>query len=175
MHRFTELISHCTSFTLSMLKEAEDRTVDLLQTSGATSLVKTLQMIQLQKAVTAVGMFSLFEATLQDGLNCKNGFDEATKILKSEGQVALMETFTDIQKAINVLKHGRGQSYDALVAKADRLSFRIKLPADAFFYEGDVSEVSTLVEVDDAFILECARIIQGVSEVIAKALPTVVL
>ena len=132
---------------------------------------KRLQMIQLQKAVSAVGLFSVFEAMLQDGLECSNGFQEAGSILEREGEVALKERFVDLQSAINVLKHGRGRSYDALVAKADRLPFRIKRPGEAFFFEGDVSEIETLVEVDDAFVLSCAEVIGNVSTIVKKNRP----
>ena len=65
MHSFTELDDRSTSFTLNNLKEASNRVADSLQTSAATHLVKSLQMIQLQKAIMAVGMFSIFESMLQ--------------------------------------------------------------------------------------------------------------
>ncbi|HKI03093.1 MAG TPA: hypothetical protein VKK31_14045 [Thermoanaerobaculia bacterium] len=171
MHRFTDLVDRSTAFSLAVLREASERTSDALQTSAATSLVKTLQMIQLQKAILAVGMFSLFEAMLQDGLNCKDGFREANNILAREGQAALQERFNDLQSAINVLKHRHGRSYDILVAKAGALPFRVKLPGESLFYEGDVSEISTLIEVDDRFVLSCAEMIQEVSETIRKARP----
>ena len=118
MHRYTELIDRAAAFVLHVLQEATDRTVQALQTSAATSLVKTLQMIELSKATMA----------------------------------------------INALKHGRGASYDALVTKADSLPFRIKRPGQHFYDEGDVSEVSTLVQVDDKFVLGCADVIRDVSE-----------
>lgn len=168
MHTFTDLIDRCTAFTLAALREANERTIDALETSAATSLVKTLQMVQLQKAILAVGMFTLFEAILQDGLNCRDGFREATDILDHEGQAVLKERFSDLQLAINVLKHGRGRSYDTLVAKAGALSFRVKLSGEGCFYEGDVSEISTLIEVDDTFVLSCAEVIREVSEVIRR-------
>ena len=171
MHTFTELVDRCTAFTLEALREANEKTIDALQTSAATTLVKALQMIQLQKAILAVGMFSLFEAILQDGLSCSNGFREAEDILDREGEAVLKERFIDLQLAINVLKHGQGRSYDTLVAKAGTLNFRVKLPGDAFFCEGDVSEVSTLIEVDDTFILSCAEVIREVSEAIRRVHP----
>jgi hypothetical protein len=37
------------------------------------------------------------------------------------GELALKERFSEFQLAVNVLKHGRGRSYDALVAKAGSL------------------------------------------------------
>ena len=172
MHRFAELVDHCSSFTLEALRQANERALDSLQASAATPLVKALQMVQLQKAISAVGMFSLFEAMLQDGLECRNGFREAELILEGEGETALKEQFVDLQNAINSLKHGRGRSYDALVAKADRLPFRIKRPGDAFFFEGDVSEIATLVEVDDAFVLNCAEIISKISIIVQKKRPS---
>src|ERR1039457_1799190 len=133
MHTFTDLVARGTAFTLEALRMANDRTINALQTSAATPLVKTLQMLQLQKAILAVGMFSLFESIIQDGLNCSDGFREATNILDREGEVVLKERFNDLQLGINVLKHGRGRSYDALVAKSGALFFRVKLPGDAFF------------------------------------------
>jgi len=169
MHTFTELIDRCTAFTLKVLREANERTIEELETSAATTLVKTLQMIQLQKAVFAVGMFSMFEADLQESLSCIDGFREAEEILDREGEANLKERFTNLQLAINTLKHGSGRSYNALVKKKSSLAFRVKLPDEGFFFEGDVSEVDTLVEVDDAFVLECVAVIQDVSEVINRA------
>lgn len=124
-------------------------------------------MVQLQKAIFAVGMFSIFESNLQEGLSCSNGFGEAKKILEDAGELDLKERFDDLFLAVNVLKHGRGRSYDALVAKAEVLQFRIKLPDESFFFEGHVSEISTLVEVDDAFVQRCGKVISNLSEVIS--------
>lgn len=55
MHAFPELIERCAAFTLKVLEEAQSRTLEILQMRSATGLVKTLQMIQLQKVVSAVG------------------------------------------------------------------------------------------------------------------------
>jgi hypothetical protein len=110
----------------------------------------------------------VFEAMLQDGLECTDGFREAEEILEREGETALKERFVDLQLAINVLKHGRGRSYNCLIAKADRLSFRIKRPGEPFFFEGDVSEIPALIEADDAFVLGCAAVIRQVSETVRK-------
>ncbi len=164
MHEFTELADRCATFTLKSLREANERTIDALQTSGATTLVKTLQMIQLQKAILAVGMLSIFEAILQDRLNCADGFKEAKSVLAGAGESSLLEKFDDALLAINVLKHGRGRSYDRLVAKAPNLPFKVLLPGDSFFEEGDVSEISTLIEVDDNFVELCGTLIGEVTQ-----------
>jgi len=167
MHRFDELVQHEAEFSLAALNEAYAAVAKELETSGATRLVKALQMVQLQKAIFAVGMFSIFEATLQDALGCDEGFREASVRLEARGEAALKERFGDMQLAINVLKHGQGRSYEALVTKAAALPFRVKLPGKAFFFEGDVSEVSTLIEVDDAFVRGCAALIREVSAAIS--------
>jgi hypothetical protein len=91
--------------------------------------------------------------------------------LDDEAELNLKECFEDLFLAINVLKHGRGRSYDALVAKTNPLPFRIKLPSEPFFFEGDVSEISTLVEVDDTFVPHCGKVISDVSVVIRRVSP----
>ena len=168
MHEFSELVQRSTAFCLNALDEAQQCTVDALQTSAATTLVKTLQMVQLQKAISAVGMFSIFDAILQNQLGYKDGFREASQLLEKQGEVTLKENFSNLQLAVNVLKHGKGRSYQELVENAANLPFRVKLPDENFFNEGDVSEISTLVEVDDALVLLCAEIIHEVSIAIRR-------
>ncbi len=128
-------------------------------------------MIQLQKTILAVGMLSIFEAQLQDNLNCNNGFQEAKKILDDEGELDLKTHFTDLTQAINVLKHGHGHSYDSLVSRSDTLSFKIKQRGQSFFCEGDVSEISTLIEVNDSFVELCGKVIDEVSQVMRRVRP----
>jgi len=171
MHQFRELVFRSTSFTLGVLEELKSKIIEQLRTSASTILVKNLQMIQLQKAITAIGMFSLFESIIQDGLDCRNGFDEAKNILNQSGNNDLKNRFEDFICAINVLKHGKGRSYDTLVAKSSTLSFKIKMPGEDYFNEGDVYEISTLIEVNDEFVLDCARLIEEVSEEIMKERP----
>jgi hypothetical protein len=158
MHRFSELVDGCAIFTLDALEIANQRTIEALQTSGSTSLVKTLQMVQLQKTIFAVGMFSIFDASLQERLNCSDGFAEAKKILEDAGELDLRQRFCGFAHAINVLKHGHGRSYEAIALKPEAMPFNIKLPGESFFFEGDLSGVSTLIEVNDAFVQRCSRV-----------------
>lgn len=171
MHEFTELIYRCTSFSLGSLNKVNNEIIQELESSAATSLVKNLQMINLHRTVLAVGMFSIFEAHLQDNLNCTDGFVEAKKILNQVGENDINECFNDLILAVNVLKHGKGRSYDALVEREEQLPFRVKLPDESFFYEGDVSEISTLIEVDDAFVELCSKSIEDVSNVVRQTHP----
>lgn len=166
MHSFDELAHYCTEYMLGSLQETQRDIEAELQVSGATRLVKALQMVQLQKAISAIGVFSMFDAMLQGRLSCTDGFRCADQLLESEGKIELRQQFLDLRMAINVLKHGRGRSYDALVERANQLRFNVKLPDQRFFDEGDVSEVNTLVEVDDAFVRCCAETIQDVTAVI---------
>jgi hypothetical protein len=43
-------------------------------------------MIELQKAILAVGMFSIFDSMLQRGFSCSNGFEKAKKVLMKKRQ-----------------------------------------------------------------------------------------
>ena len=164
MHSFDDLVDRSTTFTLNALKELNLE----LRTSASTIAIKNLQAIQLQKAIMAIGMFSLFDSILQDGMACRNGFEEAKKVIRETGNNELHDRFDNFICAINVLKHGQGRSYDVFVAKSNSLPFRIKLPRENFFFEGDVSEVSTLIEVDGKFVLNCAELIEQVSKEIRK-------
>ena len=171
MHSFPELVDISTGFALSALNDAQDKVIEGLHNAADTPSVKTLQMIVLQKAIIAIGMYSLFESILQDRLNVCNDFYEAISILDEQGEPDLKERFETYYLAVNVLKHGRGRSYDKLVSRYGTLPFRLKLPDESFFFEGDVSEVSTLVQVDDAFVIGCAEVIRDVSHVIRRARP----
>lgn len=112
-------------------------------------------------------MFSLFEASLQDAFGA-DGFEVARKILSEQNEPDAEERFEDVYLAINVLKHGYGRSYKALVAKAESLPFKVKLQGEELFNEGDVAEVRTLVEVDDDFVQRCADVIAEVSGVVRR-------
>jgi len=92
---------------------------------------------------TLVSWPGLFESILQEGLACRNGW-RGKKVLIKNVKVDPRNRF-DSAYAINVLKHGRGGSYDALVTKCESLPFRIKLPGKNFFFEGGVSGISTLI------------------------------
>ena len=83
----------------------------------------------------------------------------------------MSECFNNLILAVNVLKHGKGRSYDALVEKANQLPFRVKLPNESFFDEGDVSEIATLVEVNDAFVELCSKTIEDVSNILRPVCP----
>ena len=113
----------------------------------------------------------MFEAALQEGLQCENGFSEADNVLEEAGETTLKERFDSLRKAINVLKHGKGSSYEALLKNSGSIAFQVKPTSGAYFSEGDVSEISTLVDVDDEFVLSCADVIRDVTSAIRTSRP----
>jgi hypothetical protein len=161
LHQYFDLVYRSAVFTLNALKDAEKRT---RKGPGTTATVKNLQAIRLQKAITAVGMFSMLESILQDGLRCNNGFIEARRCLEVQKEIALTKRFSQFYAAVNVLKHGRGESDESLL-RDNQLPFRIDRPGDALFVEGDATGIAILVDVDDKFVMDCAQLIRDVSNV----------
>ena len=151
MHEFSKLIVDCTNFTLKEIERVETKIIKELENGAKTSSVKGLQMLQLQRAIFAVGIFSMFDAEMQDQLSCKDGFSEVSNILNKGIDKNLSNQFRYYRLAINVLKHGNGRSYNELLKDFQDLPFKIKQPGEFFFFEGDVSEINTLIEVDSAF------------------------
>jgi hypothetical protein len=117
-------------------------------------------MLRLQRAILVTGMFSLFESLLQSEMGWAEPWDRLKEYLKKSGKIALAETLNDYQLAINVLKHGQGRSYQQLLQKSSKLEFKVKPEGEPFFFEGDVSEVGVLIDVDEQFVRRCAALIQ---------------
>jgi hypothetical protein len=156
-----ELLTTCVDFTLQHTHEAEQQTSKELETSGATQLVNALRIFRLQRAILAVGMFSMFEALLQSKLKWTDKtFDELDHALRNDGKPHLADEFMDYRLAVNVLKHGTGPSHQKLLARADRLEFKVRADGDHFHEEGDVSDVGILVDADDRFLHRCAELIK---------------
>jgi hypothetical protein len=164
MHAFdTDLLPLCAEFTLSHAQTVQNRVHEELQTSARTPLVTALRMLRLQRAILVIGMFSLFESLLQKETGWTKPFDRLKECLKESGQVELAEKFNDYQLAINVLKHGQGSSYCQLLQRSSKLDFKIKPEGEPYFFEGDVSEVGVLIDVDEQFVRRCAALIRDAS------------
>jgi len=160
-----QLLTRCANFTLAHTHAIEEEVYKALETSGRTSLVMTLRMLRLQRAVLAIGMFSLFEALLQTTMNWKNAFEELDKYLRAQGAIALADKIADYKLAINVLKHGEGRSHTELLSQTALLEFGVRAKTD-FFSEGDVSEVGVLIDVDDKFVRRCAELVEEAADII---------
>lgn len=64
MHQFPELAYICTYFSLRVINEDYEKTVNELSETGSSPPVKNLQALNLQRMIHAVGLFSIFEAHL---------------------------------------------------------------------------------------------------------------
>jgi hypothetical protein len=167
-----ELLAGCAEFTLGHSEKVNEFVKAELETSSRTPLVNVARLIRLQAAVLSVGMFSMFEATLQDQMGWeKETFEKLNRHLNQNENVELARTFDNYRLAINVLKHGRGRSYSQLLERRRELEFRIKGPDGRFFFEGDVSEVNILVDADDTFVRRCAALIEEVAALIKNTSP----
>ncbi len=112
---------------------------------GRTVLVNSLRIITVQIEVAAVGIFSLFEARMQHHMPDRSFFRELRKQLIEADQPYLADRLYQYYLAVNILKHGRGKSYEELLA-APNLPFAIKRPEDEFFEEGDIAEPEALID-----------------------------
>lgn len=162
MQNFVDLLETGALFTLQCLENRHALATKKLRAGARTQDVKALQMISLQKAVLAAGLLGVVEARLQDRKTGRGGFEIADECLDKANALALKQRFGDIRDAINVLKHGEGRSYERLLKRANKLHFRIKARGQHFFREGDVSEVATLIQVDETFIREAVATIREV-------------
>jgi hypothetical protein len=158
-----QLLSRCAELTLSHSKKIEEEALVELENSSRTSLIMTLRTIRLQHAVLAIGMLSLFESLLKSHMRWAHPFDQLRDYLNQHQRLDLAQVFEQYRLAVNVLKHGRGRSYDRLLTQSTELEFKIKEPSEAFFHEGDVSEVVTLIDADDQFVRRCAALVEEIS------------
>ncbi|MDO6801952.1 hypothetical protein Q4595_05790 [Wenyingzhuangia sp. 1_MG-2023] len=161
MHNFFELINLGIKNNLDYLNNVESEVLKELEYSAATILIKNLQSINLQKAIIITGAFSIFESRLQDSLNCNNGFKEVRTLLKAKNKTELKYKFELFYMAINVIKHGKGKSYDRLALEKE-LPFKLIHQSHQSFEEGNISEIHTLIKVDDKFIYDCLDLINKI-------------
>jgi hypothetical protein len=157
-----DLLSSCCNFMLPKISEAEEEVFRILETSGSTVYVNSLRAFRLHRAVIAVGMFSMYESALQTEFGWENGpFTQLQNKLIAIGRPELAARFRRYRLAINVLKHGEGNSWVEL-RREDRgsLEFRIKSPNGLFEDEGDVSEGQHFIDADDEFVRGCADLIE---------------
>lgn len=128
---------------------------------GQTSFVNGLRVTTVEIEVAAVGTFSLFEARMQHHIPRGPFFRQLRERLEAAGRADLSDRLHVYYLAVNVLKHGRGASYDELLAIPD-LPFALKRPGDSFFDEGDIAEPEGLVDVRSArFFAGLAETLRG--------------
>lgn len=158
MHEFSDLASSSTSFTLRSLDDLLEKEFSSLQSGASTKSIKNIQSANFSKVIFAIGLFSLLESMVL--------YESSVEKVKKNLDQDLFNTWHLYYLAINVLKHGEGKSYDELVSKkldGVILPFKVKLPNEEFFDEGEVSEINILIDVDNDFVLGCLEIVELVS------------
>lgn len=143
----------------SHVGEVCDQFVANLQTGASTIDVDGLRTCSMAITIIAVGLIGAFEGMLQRHFIWGDAYTELDKVLRGKGRVDLANRLFDYRLAVNVLKHGQGPSYDKLLDRREALPFPIKGNGEAFFDEGDVSEVGGLVDTRGPFIQHCVQII----------------
>ena len=116
--RYSELMRLGVAFNLMSINKFSEENDKDLELMAMTTSVKIAQMLRYQKVILAVGMFSIFESSLQRRFKGdKNAFSTLKIHLKSSGEIELNNRFELFAMAINTLKHGKGPSYNNLLKK----------------------------------------------------------
>ncbi len=158
LNSWTLIIAAMERAVSSAQKDA-DESLNRFRNDGSSNIVNALRSSRMQLVMAAVGGFAMLEGILEQSMGWKKPYQELEQQLRRSGQDALADSFMSFRMAINVLKHGFGESYERLTRRSN-LSFRVKLSEGQFFDEGDVSEIPGLMLVDDRFVLACAQVIE---------------
>ncbi|WP_051124880.1 hypothetical protein [Sphingomonas sp. PAMC 26605] len=150
----------------SLVEEVYDQYVVNLQTGASTVDVNGLRTCSMAITIIAAGVIGTFEGMLQQHFMWGDAYTELDKVLRHKGRDDLADRFLDYRLGVNVLKHGVGRSYDTLLTRRAALPFVMKGKGEAFFNEGDVSEVGGLVDTRGPFIQHCVEIINEIRCVI---------
>lgn len=165
-----DLVPLAADYTVAGQEYAEAHNFEMLAEDGKTSRVTMARMMTMRATIVATGTISVFEALLQQGLGWSEPFPRLDNHLREEGMTELAERFLDYRCAVNVLKHGAGRSHDRLLDRKARLDFAVREVEQPFHDEGDVSEVSTLVRADVAFVTNCARVVEEVTSALRRTI-----
>lgn len=95
------------------------------------------------------------------------GESQAFRLSRSGGRrKRILGVVTNPAERLGFRRSSQTTSYDKLLERAASLDFRIRLPDEPFFCEGEVSEVDVLVDVDEGFVMRCEALIEEVSALI---------
>jgi hypothetical protein len=161
-----EHLDRAASMLSSEIASVAEKCTANLQTGASTSDVNGLRTCSMAITLIAVGLIGTFEGMLQQRFGWKDAYPELDKELAAKGRQDLADKLLDYRLAVNVLKHGEGPSYNKLLARRASLPFAIKGVDEAFFEEGDVSEVGGLVDTRGPFIDQSVAIINEIRTVL---------
>lgn len=158
-HSSWQLIVSTMQTTVALFRRERDKTIALLENDGSSRIVNFARSDQMRMVMVAVGGFSMLEGILEQTRGWSSPFKRLDQELRAKGHISIADEFLDFRLAVNVLKHGSGDSYKRLLIR-ENLPFRVKMDDEHFFNEGDVSEIPSLVLVDDDFVYSCAVLIE---------------
>lgn len=147
--------------------ELQHRHVSNLQVGASNTDVVGLQTCAMATTFIIVGLVGCFEGRLQARYGGDRAYDQLDAELRKVTRDDLADSFQHYRKAVNVLKHGEGASYEALLRDRAALPFPVRGKGEAFFEEGDVSEVGGLIHTGGDFTDRCVRLIEEIRGVLA--------
>ncbi len=154
-----ELLLDAADHALRRAEAQEAFGIERLQDSSANRYINMLRRSGAERAMIAVGVFSIFEARAQDLTNWNRTLEKLQRELQNAKQEDLAERLWLFGLAINVLKHGEGRSHQALLQARERLPFAVRQSDELFAEEGDVAEPEDLILADEKFVRECCDVI----------------
>lgn len=164
-----EHLSRAPDMLLTNVKKVSEQCAMNLQTGAQTSDVNGLRTCSMAITIVGVGVIGTFEGMLQSHFGWVDAYTELDKLLRNKKRDDLADRLLNYRLAVNVLKHGEGRSYDRLLTSRAALPFAIKGRGEAFFDEGDISEVGGLVDTRGPFIENCVEIINEIRDEIDLA------
>lgn len=164
-----EQLSRAANMVSQHLAEVSSICIDNLQKRARTGDVNGLRTCSMAITIIAVGLIGTFEGMLQGHFGWTDAYAELDRVLRAEKRVDLADRLFDYRLAVNVLKHGEGRSYDKLLDRRASLPFAIKDRGEAFFEEGDISEIGGLVDTRGPFIDHCVELISEIRDVLGIA------
>lgn len=157
-HSSWQLIVATMQSTAASFRRDADDALSRVENDSSSDIVNVARSAQMQMVMIAIGGFSMLEGILEQTRGWASPFKELDQKLRAEGLTSIADEFTTYRLAINVLKHGYGNSYEQLLRR-DNVPFRVKARDEYFFEEGDLGEIPGLVLVDHNFLLSCSHVI----------------
>lgn len=161
----TELATMIPLVTLPFVEVASQRFLKELSFFGNTAPINGLVLWNLAYSAVAIGTWHMYEHFATESLGRQNPIKWIISKLQMEGKVELANELETCRLAINVLKHGRGPSYDRLRRQPNLTKMHLRITEDED-WEGVVGANPVLLDFNEDFIFAMARSVKAAQEVI---------
>ncbi|MGY9046714.1 hypothetical protein P775_04890 [Puniceibacterium antarcticum] len=102
-------------------RASQERISDIMSREGGVDDVEALRAATVELELTAVDIFSIFEVRMQHHFKRGPFSRKLVTLLVDSGQADLADRIHQYYLAINVLKHGKGESYRELMREPNSL------------------------------------------------------